>query len=155
MKENTMNEKRKGLFIEKLYEKVKDTFSSYSEKVSFSYDTNNESLSPIAVTSKEDIYNQLSNCNDGEPFTAICMYINMDSFEFCKTEYDNIKAVNDYIVELEKSSELYSHIGFLIYTKDRVTLEFDRLDAVRIYDRFATGKAWGETIEEFVQRENY
>ena len=83
------------------------------------------------------------------------MYINMDSFEFCKTEYDNIKAVNDYIVELEKSSELYSHIGFLIYTKDRVTLEFDRLDAVRIYDRFATGKAWGETIEEFVQRENY
>lgn len=138
-----------------LYEKVKNAFDNHVEKITFSEDIHNENILPITVNSKEDIYNTLSDSNDGEPFTSIYMYVDMNCFEFCKAEYDNIKMINDYIVELEESTNFYGHVGFLIYTLDGITLEFNRLDSVRIYDKFLTGKAWGEKIEEFIQRDSY
>ena len=138
-----------------LYEKVKNTFDKHCEKITFSEDIHDESIVPITINTKQDIYKQLSDNNDGEPFTSIYMYVDMNCFDFCKTEYDNIKMINDYIVELEKNSDFYGHVGFLICTLDGITLEFNRLDAVRVYDSFSSGKAWGETIEEFIQRDSY
>lgn len=142
--------------VGKLYEKSKSAFDKYTEKIIFSPDEHNEDIEPITVTDEKDLYNQLSKANDGEPFTRLYIYVNMNSLEFCKKEYDNIKMVNDYLIELERSTELYSHIGLSIYTLDGVMFEFNRLnDTVYIYDSYSSGKAWGETIEEFIQRDNY
>ena len=149
-------------FAEQLYDKIQSTFENRTEKITYSANTQDENVIPTTIYSRQDITGILSKVRDGYPekhqgwnYTGLYVYVNMNSFEFCQQEYDNIKMLNNYLIQLEETNELYDRVGLGIYTLDNVYIEFNRLDAVRIYDKFATGKAWGETIEEFIQREGY
>lgn len=149
--------------VQQLYEKTKNTFSSYNVEITFSPNIHDEYKTPVTIYLTQDLYNILSNVTDGYPqthsgstYTQLSIHVNTNSLQFCKTEYDNIVMLNNYLIELQHSTELYSQIGLYIYTLDGVTLEFNRLDdTVYVYDEHSTGKAWGETINEFIKRESY
>lgn len=145
-------------YNQQLYEKVQNTFKNYSEKITFSNNIINKYETPTTIYSLQDLKKILNKVPEGYPqtynknnYTNLYMYVNMNSLEFCKKEYNNIIMINNYLRQLEKAG----YLGFSIYTSDKVMLEFNKLNTVHIYDEFTTGKAWGETIEEFIQRKNY
>lgn len=145
-----------------LYEKIQNTFSDYVNEVGYYVKKNSDDETTSIIDSKQDLYNMLSKVVEGyptaytgTPYTSLHIFINMDCFEFCKKEYDNIKMINDYLAELKILNMTYCGINLAIYTKDNIMLEFDKIDAVRIYDNYEYGKAWGESIEEFINRSSY
>ena len=145
-------------YIGLLYDKVKDTFSNIDKQIFFSANIHDKDNLPYLINSAQELTIILSRVTDGYPekhtgftYTRLYMDVNINGLEFCKNEYDNILMIDNYLRELESNSELYSRIGFSIHSLDDILIEFNRLDSVRIYDEFATGKAWGETIEEFIQ----
>lgn len=148
---------------QKLYTKTKKTLNTYVDKITFSPDIHDETVTPSPIYSTQDFKNILNKVqseyspnNYEGAYTRLLVHVNVNSLEFCKTEYNNILMLNNYLIELEQSTELYSQIGLLVYTRDNVQLNFNRLDNnVYIYDEFANDKVWGEPINEFVKRDNY
>lgn len=127
----------------------------YFKNIFYLFHTNN-----LIIRSETESLMPLSKVAEGYPqtygsdtYTQLFMYVNLNGLEFCKIEYDNIIMLNNYLIELQRSTGLYSKIKFSIYTLDGITIEFNRLnDDVYIYDEFANDRAWGETIQEFIKR---
>lgn len=149
--------------ILQLYKETQNTYSDYISEVNFYANKHDENETPTKIYSTQDLNGILSKVTDGYPsthtgstYTSLFIYINMNCLEFCKKEYSNIMMINDLLIELTRDNMIYSHIQLTIVTKDKINIEFDTIDnAVRIYDRYESGMAWGETIEEFIKRSSY
>lgn len=135
----------------KLYKEIESIFYEYNEKITFSNDINKKSISPKIITSEQDLYDLLSESHDGTPNTSLDMYVNMNSLEFCKKEYNNIKAINQFLSKLDRNNALYGHMGLSIYTLDNARLKFSESGDVHVYH----SKTGEETIEKFIQRDDY
>ena len=148
---------------QQLYEETKNIFGSYTDNITFSANTQDKDQTPIAINSTQELKSILSKVSEGYPQnhdgninTKLYLDVDMNSLEFCKTEYNNLVMLNNYLSELQLSTELYGKIGLSIYTADGVTLKFYGFNgAVHIFDRPATDKVWGESIQRFIERESY
>lgn len=132
-------------------------FSNYIDKIVLtdSFDT-----IQLNINSSKQLYDILSHVDNIEknlssynnPIYYIRIYINQDLFNFCKENYENLTILNNEIVKL---TEEYN-FELSIYLNNDTSIILNRLnEKAYVYDRFGNDMAWGELLDDFVQRENY
>ena len=83
-------------------------------------------------------------------FDDLNIYINQNILEYSKLNYNKINEINDKLIS-EKNT--YSLSITLIFN-NKSSIESDKFDGkAYVYEKYGSNQAWGETLEEFIKRE--
>lgn len=144
-----------------LYDEIQTFYDTKDNKIIFAPNIHDEHRNDIILEKREDLEAVLINIPEGYPdthlgdtSTLLYQYIDTSSLEFCKVDYKKLVEIKEYLLNLQYESELYSRIDYKIQTSDNISIVFHNED-ILIYDKFETGRVWGETIEEFIKRDKY
>lgn len=110
----------------------------------------------IKITSKNQLKEILSIYEEKNMnLKDIEIYIEENLFEFSKTNYEDITRLNDELVELQRKKDYYFSTIIVLNKNAKIELYGGLDDKVYVYDKYSNSTAWGETLDEFVNRESY
>ena len=144
------NLKRRNTLME-AYEIVYKYLNNNIVRITLSDYRNN-----IKITSKNQLKEILSIYEEKNMnLKDIEIYIEENLFEFSKTNYEDITRLNDELVELQRKKDYYFSTIIVLNKNAKIELYGGLDDKVYVYDKYSNSTAWGETLDEFVNRESY
>ena len=142
--------------INELYECIIFNFGDSLSKITLSSNFKEDETS---ITSSKQLNSILNNSFNDETsipiyfdsmFDDLNIYINQNILEYSKLNYNKINEINDKLIS-EKNT--YSLSITLIFN-NKSSIELDKFDGkAYVYEKYGSNQAWGETLEEFIKRE--
>ena len=142
--------------INEIYNYVNYNFFFFFNKITLSYNLNQEAIN---ILSSDQLNSILTNIEDesipkyfNTMYDEFNIYIDQDIFEYSKSNYSKISDLNNKLV----SSKNKYYFSIILNFNNNATISLDGLNGkAYVYDKFDSQHAWGETLEEFIMRENY
>lgn len=143
--------------IKNVYDYIISNFSNSISKITISYNLEDIETDILSINQLNTFLNNVEKENTtpnyfDTMYDKVNIYINENIFDYSKSNYKIIDELNDKFIELKDNY----YFSVILKFNNNAHIELDRLDGkAYVYDKFGNNYAWGETLDDFIKRDNY